>query len=231
MGVNQTRPQPNNPVVFFAFITVLLLVAYATTSFAETYYVQPSAEIPLRRGQGTDYKILAVLANGTPVEILEDQAPWVRVVTKSGKEGWLFKRFLTRDKPLQNQVTDLKQANTKLQDDHISLQEQYSSIVILHEQAQKELTTTLTTLKNTGTAYAKLKEDAENVISLREKYSKSKSRMDTLEEEKDRLIAENDRLKASQNIKWFLAGSGTLILGCILGGILGRRKKKRSSLY
>ncbi len=63
--------------IFLFFISVL-------PAIAEVWYVKPSAEIPLRRGMASDYKIIAILQNGTQVSILEDKDPWVKVVTPKG---------------------------------------------------------------------------------------------------------------------------------------------------
>lgn len=215
----------------FTVTVCTLLLLISSSVLAATYYIRPTAEIPLRRGQGSDYKILAIVENGTPVEILEDADPWAKVVTDTGKEGWILKRFLTQDPPLQNQLEQLSQRNQEQLEELTELRQQFSSLTALHEEKEQELSTTLSTLQNTALAYEQLKQDTADVISIKENLTKSMAKTATLEHQLEITQAENSRLKASNNIRWFLAGGGTLIFGCLVGMFFSRSRRKRPSLY
>jgi SH3 domain protein len=43
------------------------------------------------------------------------------------------------------------------------------------------------------------------------------------------MTTEVDSLKFSNNLQWFLAGAGVLILGWLIGLAMGKRKKRYSS--
>ena len=102
-----TRPT----IVFFAsFLTLLLCVSAA----AETLWVKPSSEITMRRGQGTDFKIVSVIRDGTPVEPLEQQDDWTQIRTENGKQGWVLTRYLSDKPPLGQQVELLESEKVEL---------------------------------------------------------------------------------------------------------------------
>ncbi len=69
------------------FASILLSALLAPQVLLGAWYVKPSAEVPVRRGQGNDYKIIAVVNSGTEVRILEEKEDWARVRLASGKEG------------------------------------------------------------------------------------------------------------------------------------------------
>jgi SH3 domain protein len=45
------------------------------------------------------------------------------------------------------------------------------------------------------------------------------------------MIQENENLKVSQRVQWFVAGAMVLLLGWFIGWATGRRQKKRKASY
>ncbi|MEJ2057287.1 MAG: TIGR04211 family SH3 domain-containing protein, partial [Desulfofustis sp.] len=92
-------------------LTCLVLSSFLFTAIvasSETLYVKPSSEITMRRGQGTDFKIIAVIRDGTPVELLASADDWAQVRLESGKQGWVLKRFLSDEPPLGERLQQLQ---------------------------------------------------------------------------------------------------------------------------
>jgi curli biogenesis system outer membrane secretion channel CsgG len=53
------------------------------------YVIWPKAS--LREGPGTNYNSLAEIQKGTPLSIVEEKGPWIRVRLEDGQEGWIGK--------------------------------------------------------------------------------------------------------------------------------------------
>ena len=68
------------------FTTVLLLTLLSSDLFAADWHVIPSAEVPVRRGQGTEYKIIAVIEDGTKVSFLDENEDWAKITNKKGRQ-------------------------------------------------------------------------------------------------------------------------------------------------
>jgi Bacterial SH3 domain len=80
---------------------MMLALTMPSLLAAETRYVQ-SEGVPLhvRSGPGIDNPIVARLAHGTQVSLLESWGVWARVATPQGDAaGWVLQRYLTPDPP------------------------------------------------------------------------------------------------------------------------------------
>lgn len=216
----------------FALFFFALFFLCTSAAAAQTWYIKPTAEIPLRRGQGTDYKILAIVSDGVAVTITEEDDTWAKVTTENGEEGWILKRYLTQDVPLEKVVKALRAENSKLKEKFDAIQQQNTELQRLKTALEETLDNNKSQLASTAEKYRNLVEDNENVITMKKDLSESRQTVTSLQQKIGAVVAENERLKASQRIKWFLAGGGTLIFGCIAGLLSGKASKKRkSSLY
>ena len=213
----------------FLILCILCILCIVSTVQAATWYVKPSAEIPLRRGQGTGYKIVAVLRDGTPVTLLTDGNEWVRVRLGNGKEGWLLKRYLSREKPWKEQITALQKDNATLQQELTETREQLRQLTELHQNSGQELAACVADRDKAKADYARLEQDTKNVVATKNALQKAQQQLGQLKERMAALELENTGLKKSSAIMWFLTGSGVLLLGLIIGLITGKRNKRRRS--
>lgn len=228
LPLKYTRSQS---VMFLLGCFLFALIIGAGSVLAETWYIKPSSEIPLRRGQGTDYRILAILPDGEAVTILEEGDSWAKVITQEKKEGWILKRYLTLDPPLQELVDKLQQENGALKEeiaDLLAKNEEYSTF---NGALKNSLEKNKTELASLTDSYQRLKNDTADVQAIKTSLDQNRQTVTKLQQELGSVTAENKRLKASQNIKWFLAGGGTLIFGCIVGMISAKSRKRKPSLY
>lgn len=212
-------------------LSFLISLLCSTVSLAQPWYVKPTAEIPLRRGMGSDYKILAIVSDGVPVTILEETETWANVTTNDGKEGWILKRYLTQDTPLEEVVNRLRASNNKLKEDLDETKAQNEELQNVKIALEKALENNKAQLEETTGKYNTLVNDTSNVIAIKNDLTQTRQDLTMLQQKIGEVAAENNRLKASRNIRWFLAGGGTLILGCIIGLVSARSKKRKSSLY
>ena len=191
--------------------------------------MQPSAEVPLRRGQGNDYKIIAVVSDGTQVTLLKKNNEWARIRLAGGKEGWILKRYLSRDKPLQEQVAQLKQNNNALKEKLSQTETRLNDLARAHHQTEQELTDCLAARDAAKADYIQLQQDTTDVVSTKKELALARRQIKDINKHLADLQLENTGLKKSSSIIWFLAGSGVLLLGWLIGLITGKRTKKRRS--
>lgn len=152
-------------------------------------------------------------------------------MTKDGKEGWMLKRYLSSERPLQDVVEKLRKENSFLKEKQATIATKNDEMGSRSNTLQKELDTCLAGLTETQDQYQTLKSDTADVMLIKDNLAQSEETISTLQHDLSAVTAENERLKGNQNIKWFLAGGGTLIFGCIVGIISSRSRKRRSSLY
>lgn len=219
----------NKSIIAIIFIFFLAFCVPTTTLSAGGWYVQPSAEVPLRRGQGNDYKIIAVINDGTQVTLLKKNNEWARIRLASGKEGWILKRYLNRDKPLQEQVAQLKQNNSALKEKLSQTDTRLNDLARAHHQTEQELTDCLAARDAAKADYIQLQQDTTNVVSTKKELALARRQLKDSNKHLADLQLENTGLKKSSSIIWFLAGSGVLLLGLLIGLITGKRTKKRRS--
>jgi SH3 domain protein len=208
-----------------------MLLAFSTVAAAQTRYIKPTAEIPMRSGQGRDYKILAIVADGDAVTMLEEDDAWAKVVTEGGIDGWILKRYLSKEEPLESLVTTLKDKNKEMLQQIEDLRERNEELQTSNNALKETLANNREQLDSAAAKYNELVNETADVISIKKNLTKSRQELTRLQQQLGSVTSENKRLKASRNIKWFLAGGGTLIAGCIIGALTRKSKKRRSSLY
>lgn len=213
-----------------AVALLLALPCQASLVQAATYYVKPSSEIPIRRGQGTKYKIVAVLANGSAVELIEEQQDWALVSLESGKRGWILKRYLSNTPPLDRQVELLKEEKQVLQEKKGQAEAKFEELVTVNTEIEEDLTVCLSELGTTKDRYQSLQADTVDVVQTKKNLETAQQTIEGLNQELSDLQIENAVLKKNETVKWFLAGSGVLLIGWIIGRFTGRSRKRKPSL-
>ena len=225
-------------IICLIFFLALLVTV---SGWAENLYVKPSSEITMRRGQGTDFKIIAVLKDGTPVELLAEADDWAQVRLQSGKEGWVLRRFLSVEPPLGEQVELLQREKEVLTETTQSLKGRVDQLTAEKdeverrlsdekEEVERQLNQCVVERTTVNEDYLTLQEDTADVIQTQKDLKSARARVAELESQTETLKKENQRLSKTETLKWFLAGGGVLLVGWIIGMISRKSRKKRSSL-
>jgi SH3 domain protein len=219
--------------VFWGFCCILsLFLAVAGSVQAETRYVSDQILITLRRGPGTEYKILKNLQTGTPLEVLEDGETWLKVRHQDGTDGYVLRQYLTGELPKTLVIARLQREKERLQSridelgtraqgwtaEKEELQRQISDI---QQAFRKEKSERLTVSSN----YTNLQEAAKNVSELLAERERLKAENEKYAGELQQLREENGKLLRKAIVKWFLAGGGVLLVGWLMGK--SSRTKKR----
>ena len=207
----------------------IVLMCFSANGLAESMYVTDLLKLTLRSGPSTEHKILSVVESGHQVEMLEPGEDWSLVRIADGKEGYVLTRYLVPE-PTHNIRLE------KLQTKHKALLQQAATLLEENTRFRNESKKLKATsdrnekaLKKLQTDYDKLKAGSADYIELKEKY---KTVSGQLAEQTKRAAALDEDLRAieiNQYIKWFLAGSGVLLVGFIVG-YSARRQRRRPSL-
>lgn len=227
---------PLTGVLFNSLLTFTLLLQIVTVSFsatevlAETRYVKPSSEIAVRRGQGNKYKIISMVKDGTAVEFLEEGETHAKIRLANDKEGWVLKRFLSVEPPLEEVVTSLRTQNQTIRQKEIETSRELDAVNETLNQTGQTLNATLRERDQFKEDYRKLQEETEDVIQLKINLEKTLKDHELLSRQMAVLQQENDTIKNDYAFKWFLAGGGVLVFGMLIGSIFSRSHKRKPSL-
>jgi len=207
----------------------ICVICFSDVGFAETRYVTDLVKLPLRTGPSTEYKILALVESGQPLEVVELGENWSLVRQRNGKEGYVLTRYLVPEptsavqlEELQSKYTVLKQQATALIEENNHFKEEnqkFKSSVDSNEKALNKL----------ETDYKELKAGAAEFLTLKKKYQEVSTQLAEQTKKANTLDKELSGLEMNQYIKWFLAGSGVLLVGFIIG-FSAKRGRRRPSL-
>ena len=194
-------------------VLLLCIFLFAGSALAETAYVGGVMKITLRTGPGTKHKILAMLATGESLEILENGRDWTRVRNADGQDGWVLTRFITREVPLNRKVDALEAKNKALTD-----------LVEKIREENRDFDATRKKLEYIENAYNELKKKSADFLALETAHEQMTQ---AFNRQKERVLLLESRL-SKEDIKWFLSGAGVLVVGLLLG--VSSRKKTHSRL-
>lgn len=217
-------------LVAFPLLIQLSVVPFSTTAaLAQTRYVKPSTEIVVRRGQGNEYKIIAMLTDGSPVELLEEGDTYTKIRLANGKEGWVMKRFLSEEPPLNEIVASLRIEKEARKQKEIEVTQELATITAILSQAEKDLASTRKDRDRLNAEYLKLQKNTANVVQIKKDFQKTAKENQLLSQKLAAIQTENKSIKNDFAFKWFLAGGGVLLVGIILGNISSRSRRRKSS--
>jgi len=207
----------------------ICLTFFAAAGFAETMYVSDNLKVTVRSGPGTEYKILDIAESGDRLEILETGEDWTLVKLANGKEGYVTTRYLVPDPTYAIRFDQLQAKHTALTQQAAALLEENTRLKQENKQLSSALNDTETSLKQLETDYQELKAGSAEFLTLKTKYQKVSEQLAEQTQKASKLDKELSKVELNQYIKWFLAGSGVLLVGFIVG-FSARRGRRRPSL-
>ncbi len=220
--------------LFILVLGILLSLPVNGATAAEPFrqYVSDTLRvIPVRAGRGREYKIMTFLPPGAAVmNFAEEDEEWARISYGANKEGWILRRYLTNRKPAslllataQKQVEELKKKVDSLSTTNQEYRRGNTNLLLEVKKLTKKikvLTHDYNTLKNDSAQFLELKEKHDTLLK---KYQEIKTAYDNLSNNQD-------LLKRSYTIKWFLSGAGVILIGIFIGmSIQALRNRRRRS--
>ena len=216
------------PRIWIIFIGFLLL-EFSGNVFAETMYVKDILRLPLRTGQSTEYKIIAVIESGLQVEVLQAQEEWTQVRLPNEKEGWVQSRYLT---PVPTSKIRLEQLEIKHQNltvEAAALREENTNLKREKQKLGAELAGNQNSLKKINSDFESLKADSAEFLKLKTKYDAVAAELAEKSQKLETLEEDLSTLTFFYYFKWFLGGSAVLLVGFMIG-FSTKRQRRRPSL-
>jgi SH3 domain protein len=99
-----------------------------------------------------------------------------------------------------------------------------------NKRLKAELNQSQSNLKKLNLSYGALRRESSEFLNLQKNYKQTSSELVKQREKAETLERELLKLKLNQNIRWFIAGSGVLLVGFIIGFSV-RRQRRKPSLY
>jgi len=227
-------------------LCILLLSAIVTSSpvlaitstdsddnpISDTMYITDVFEVTLRSGTSTSNEILMLLKSGQAVTLLEQDSvsQYSLVKAENGKQGYVLSRYLV-DKPsakqrlasLQQATAAQKQENQSLKTEISILQTDLANQLLNNENLKNSLQTSEDELERVSLA-------AKSTLEVMEKNRVMESTITELQQQQSLLSDENDILKDSTRMDWFIRGAAVSLIAFLIGILVTRiRWKKQES--
>jgi SH3 domain protein len=208
---------------------VLLLCLFSASVYGETLYVSDILKLTLRTGPSIENKIIAVIESGQKMEVIKFGDEWSQVQLPDGKEGWVLSRYLTPDETNGIKLQRLEAMHKNLMLQAAELLEENNSLKTDNTRLSSKLEASEKQLAKTQTDYEALKAEAAEFLTLKADYNRAASQLAEQTAKAKKLEEQLSSLAMNAYIKWFLAGSGVLIIGFIIG-FSTKRQRRRPAL-
>lgn len=215
-------------------LTLITMMLVCSGAFAQRMYIDDNNQVPLRTGQGIQYRIIhAGLNAGTPVEVLQHdkESGYSLIREPGGKQGWVPTRYLTAEpiardqlKRVQQELERLKAENARFNDTSKSLAQQTKEL----ETQNARLTQTNEQLQE---ELLRIKRISENAINLDRRNRELREENQQLKSEVELLTADNMRLKSNADTEKMLTGAGLVGVGILIALVLPLLKPKKKSSW
>ncbi|NQT54631.1 MAG: TIGR04211 family SH3 domain-containing protein [Desulfobacteraceae bacterium] len=204
-------------------------------SWATKAYVTDSLKISIRTGPSIENKIINYLGSGQPVDVLESQEGWSHVRVLEHKlgdlEGWILSRYLITRLPWEFKVKSLKEENTKIKEKLAHIEKEYGETASREQVLTKEKKEDTEALEKLLNEYETLRREPADYLKLKDAHERTRSALESNQENIKELTQENETLRTSQRNRWFATGALVLLCGLLIGILFGRQQKRRKSLY
>ncbi len=208
-----------------------LCIAWGSAAVAETRYVTDELKVTLRRGESTGHKVIKMLPSGARVEVLSsnEKNGYAHVRTADGVEGYILSRMLKAERPARERLA--------------AAEKMLEALRASPDKLRQQLTATRQELEQVSSAYnalqqehAKLGREVANLRKTSANAVKTAAQRDKLLSDNAALTAQVEQLQRfKQNLqndefrRWFLIGAAVLFAGIVLGLIIPRMRRQRSS--
>ncbi len=219
---------------YFPILTFLVCLT-GSTSWAAGAYVTDSFEVTVRTGPSTENKILSMPSSAQAVQVLETQGDWSRVrlsIRDGGTvEGWIMSRYLITRVPWELQAKSAKEENAALKEKLSLVTQERNELKNREKEFSGKLESATAGLGKLQGEYDSFKKGAAEYVTLKKDFEAAKSALESNRSTLKALSEENQILKTSQQNQWIMTGAAILLVGLLIGLILGKREKRRRSLY
>jgi SH3 domain protein len=216
-------------------ILMFLLCLTGSSAWAGVAYVTDSFEVTVRTGPSTENKITAMPSSGQSMQVVETQGDWSRVrlsIRDGGNiEGWILSRYLITRVPWELQAKAAKEEIASLKEKLSRVEQERNELKGRDKDLSGKVEAASAALAKLQGEYETFKKGAAEYIALKREYETARSTLESNGAAIKTLSEENRVLKSSQQHMLILAGAAILLFGLIIGLVMGRKQRKRKSLY
>lgn len=199
-------------------------------------HVRDKIYIPFRSGPSNEYRIIRFLPTGAQLEIkrpnqetieqfgagiLEDWA----YGTHGDQEGWVERQYMVEDEPARMRIGDVEAELESTRDEVAALEQELAQT----EDEKEELAAELSDARQRITELEADLEAASDGFRLVQANKKLRERIQIMIDRIEQLQQRNQELAEQTKRDWFLAGSGVLFGGLILGLVLPHLRPRRKT--
>jgi SH3 domain protein len=219
-----------------AWVIILLLISavfgLTRKGWADKAYVTDSFEITLRTGPTTGNKIMGMLSSGQAVDVVSREGEWSFVrLPGDDKEGWVVSRYLINRLPWELQAKALQEELARLRTKAGQTEKDFSEASRQSQDLTAELKHKTQELDRLQKEHSELQRGAEGYLKLKALNAATEKNLAAAQKELINVAAENEKLRSSQQNKWFLYGALVLLCGLLIGTLIGRQQKRRKSSF
>ncbi|MGW8300814.1 MAG: TIGR04211 family SH3 domain-containing protein [Desulfobacterales bacterium] len=192
-------------------------------------YVSDVLKLTLRTGPSIENKIISVIESGQMMEVIKFGDEWSQVRLPNGKEGWVLSRYLTTNETHNIKLERLEAMHNNLTIQAAELLEENNRLKAENTRLSTEFNAGQKELVQTKADYEALKTEAAEFLTVKANYNRAASQLAEQTARVNQLEEELSSLEMNTYIKWFLAGSGVLIVGFLIG-FSTKRQRRRPAL-
>jgi len=213
----------------YSLLVNICIIYAAIPVQAKSMYVTDILKVTLRTGPSIENKIIEMVESGQRVEVVEPGQEWSLVRLFDGKEGWILNRYLIPNETNKLNLERLESEHSNLNTKFKTIHEENSKLKTDNKKLSSALAATEKALTQVGNEYESLKASSTEFLTLKSNFKKTSTKLSEQTKRADELEEKVEKLIFSNYIKWFLAGSGVLFIGFILG-YSTKRQRRQSSL-
>ncbi len=219
--------------LLYAGATILLLLGFCTHAMAQNQrYITDVFEVTMRSGTSTANSIVKILKSGEAVQVLEEDlaSQYSLVETEDGKKGYVLTRFLDEMPSARERLVQTNQKNESQRQSIAELGEQINQLESKLSSEQTDNESLKITLLASENELEEVRSASENTLSILDDNERLQAVVTELRKEKQKLSDENDSLKDSTKMDWFIRGAAVSLIAFLLGIIVTRiRWSKKDS--
>ncbi|WP_179957654.1 TIGR04211 family SH3 domain-containing protein [Exilibacterium tricleocarpae] len=212
------------------FLTALFAALLINAAHAEVRYISDVLYVPLRSGQGTQFRIINKgLRSGTKLTVLEEDpgGEWTRVETERGIQGWIRNQYLLAEPTATLKLRAAQQTASQLQNRTQTLEQQLAQLQQQNQQLAARLDDSEKQGQTLNNELAEIKTISAGAIDLNSRHQTLMEEHQLLQTEIDVLKAENERLGDKSLQTWFIYGAGAVGLGVVIALVVPAVRPRR----
>ncbi len=214
-----------------SLIVVLAIAVSLSLQAAETAYITDRAQVFLRSGESTKFKIIRTLFTGTQLTVLKrnPSTGYSKVRLEDGKVGWLLTRFLIEHPGAASQLEQATNELAAIREENKRLKEEVAALRTAGSKTASDQESTARENAQMSRELNTIRHAAAHAIQIKNERDLLQERVVNLERETKKLQRDNQALEDSRDQDWFVAGAAVLFGGILLGLVLPKLSWRRKT--